>query len=345
MTTKPRQISQAESDNLISDPLLPIIPAKFSLARYQLTLEALQPLHLPPLKGTTLRGGFGHTFKRMVCHHPQLCDKTCRSGNTCPYGYIFETAPPDNAEVLSNLSEVPRPFVIQSPHDLRTTIPPGEQLIFGLTLIGAGIKYLPLFVGVFYELGKAGLGHTRGQYRLLSVEAIFSDGHMQSIYNAADQSIWGVDSTTHAEAVAARAAVFPADRITLNFLAPTRLKHQGKWMEQGPPFQAVIKVLLGRISSLSYFHCGERFDTDFRSLIDGAAQVQTVQSDTHWEDWSRISRRQKQQVDMGGLVGRVTYAGDLSDYLPFLALGELIHVGKGAVFGNGRYQIIDPGKI
>jgi CRISPR/Cas system endoribonuclease Cas6 (RAMP superfamily) len=42
---------------------------------------------------------------------------------------------------------------------------------------------------------------------------------------------------------------------------------------------------------------------------------------------------------MGGLVGRVTYEGDLSDYLPLLALGELVHVGKGTVFGNGQYQI------
>ena len=38
---------------------------------------------------------------------------------------------------------------------------------------------------------------------------------------------------------------------------------------------------------------------------------------------------------MGGLVGRVTYEGDLHDYLTLLAMGELVHVGKGTVFGNG----------
>ncbi|NJN99775.1 MAG: CRISPR system precrRNA processing endoribonuclease RAMP protein Cas6, partial [Anaerolineales bacterium] len=45
-------------------------------------------------------------------------------------------------------------------------------------------------------------------------------------------------------------------------------------------------------------------------------------------------------IEMGGLVGRVTYEGDLTEYLPLLALGELIHVGKGTVFGNGQYQIL-----
>jgi len=57
------------------------------------------------------------------------------------------------------------------------------------------------------------------------------------------------------------------------------------------------------------------------------------------EDWSRFSGRQKQRIKMGGLVGLVTYAGDLADYLPLLALGEFIHVGKGTVFGNGQYRI------
>jgi hypothetical protein len=36
----------------------------------------------------------------------------------------------------------------------------------------------------------------------------------------------------------------------------------------------------------------------------------------------------------------VTYAGDLAPFLPLLRLGELIHVGKNAVFGNGRFGMV-----
>ena len=38
----------------------------FTLAHHRLTLEALDPLHLPPFEGSALRGGFGriHTAKR-----------------------------------------------------------------------------------------------------------------------------------------------------------------------------------------------------------------------------------------------------------------------------------------
>jgi hypothetical protein len=290
---------------------LPLPPA-FTLAHYRLTLEALEPLHLPPNKGSALRGGFGHTFKRLACAEPWPCGQRCERGNACPYGYIFETTPPDESEVLSNLSEVPRPFVIEPPDDRRTFIPPGDRLTFGLTLVGRGINYLPYFIAVFRELGQVGLGKTRGKYRLLAMDAISSPspnpspfGPLRSpwegegstpsplqgvpsaalqggfaqgqgggvapsplegegwggggatpipIYRAEDDMIRTANTTISGDAITIHAVTLSPDRITLDFLTPTRLKHQGHWVREGPPFHVLVKALLGRISSLSYFH-------------------------------------------------------------------------------------------
>ncbi|OPX88851.1 MAG: hypothetical protein A4E52_01161 [Pelotomaculum sp. PtaB.Bin013] len=49
-------------------------------------------------------------------------------------------------------------------------------------------------------------------------------------------------------------------------------------------------------------------------------------------------------MNLGGVVGRVEYEGDLGEFMPLLRLGELVHVGKGAVFGMGKF-IIFSGKI
>lgn len=317
------------------------LPSNLTLTHYRFILEALEPLHLPQYKGSALRGGFGHTFKRLVCTNPLLCNDRCQLANDCPYGYVFETSPPEEAEIFSRNQDVQRPFIIEPPRDRRELILPGERLNFGLTLIGHGMNLFPYFLAVFRELGWAGLGRTRGRYELLAIDAVSPyDGKVEDVYRADQQQIRITNLTLNSEAMTAQAAELSTDRVTLEFLTPTRLKHKGRQVFEGPPFQALIKALLGRTSSLSYFHCGQRFETDFRGLIDRAAGIKLTACQTRWEDWERVSGRQKQHVKMGGLVGQITYKGDLSHYLPILVLGELIHAGQKTVFGNGQYRIV-----
>ena len=38
----------------------------FRLARYRVILTALSPISMPPYAGSTLRGGFGQAFRKMV---------------------------------------------------------------------------------------------------------------------------------------------------------------------------------------------------------------------------------------------------------------------------------------
>lgn len=46
---------------------------------------------------------------------------------------------------------------------------------------------------------------------------------------------------------------------------------------------------------------------------------------------------------MGGVVGTVTFQAPdgetLAPFLPLLAMGKFVHVGKGAVMGLGRYRV------
>ena len=42
---------------------------------------------------------------------------------------------------------------------------------------------------------------------------------------------------------------------------------------------------------------------------------------------------------MGCFMGDITFEGELAEFLPFLRLGEYLHVGKGTVYGLGEYEI------
>lgn len=59
----------------------------------------------------------------------------------------------------------------------------------------------------------------------------------------------------------------------------------------------------------------------------------------HEHESERYSARQDAKLKMGGVIGEATYEGDLTPFLRLLALGEVLHVGKGTGLGLGKYRV------
>lgn len=80
--------------------------ATLPIARFSVHLRAVDTLFLPPYKGSTIRGAFGSTFRRVICIRKNLSSCTeCMLRTTCAYGCIFETRGEEGSSVL----EAPRP--------------------------------------------------------------------------------------------------------------------------------------------------------------------------------------------------------------------------------------------
>ena len=65
--------------------------------------------------------------------------------------------------------------------------------------------------------------------------------------------------------------------------------------------------------------------------------------DMRWHDWTRYSSRQRQEMTLGGALGRWTLHGQsdtLSALWPWLWLGQWLHVGKNATMGMGGYMLV-----
>ncbi|MBF8275456.1 MAG: hypothetical protein HW390_529 [Candidatus Brocadiaceae bacterium] len=127
--------------------------------------------------------------------------------------------------------------------------------------------------------------------------------------------------------------------ITISLRTPLRIRFDGQ-IASRLEFHVLFRNLLRRVSSLSYFHCGKKLDVDFKGIIQKAVTVKQTQSDLHWYDWKRYSTRQEEWMSLGGIVGNVSYEGDLSDFMTLLRLGEYVHVGKGTSFGLGKYEML-----
>lgn len=311
--------------------------AAVQLARYGVSLEARAPLELPRYLGSTLRGAFGHAFRRVAC--TGVADGECPAPETCPYHLVFETSPPPDAPVLRSFDDVPRPFVIAPPRAELKQYPIGSAVSFDLTLVGRARDFFAWFVVALNEVSAIGRGRQPVILRRIEVNhPLKSRG--PCVYSDADRLVRTHDGSVSLAECAAGAG---PSRVAVRFLTWTRLKHESHWARR-PEFHILFRRLLGRISSLAVFHCGVRLDLDFVGLIEQAKLVRLAENRTHWGSWSRYSSRQRRAIELDGLLGEAVYEGDLEPFWPFLVFGQWTHVGKNATFGLGRYELAEAGK-
>ncbi len=316
----------------------------FRVARYRFSLTSVSRIELNAFVGSTLRDAFGGVFRRLVCvTHAPSCEG-CLLHNQCAYGYIFETTPPPDSAKLRNLSDIPRPFIIEPPTSDKSSLisfAPGDEFSFSLILIGRAIDYLPYFIFISRELEKSGIGRGRkegqGQFQLQRVTALPPDGTEPVIYDRARDQFTDVDATVTEQHIFARVQHL-SHPITLHFVTPTCLKFAGH-LTSDFQFHHLIRALLHRLSGLLYFHCGSELDVDFRGLIQRAEKIEKISDTLRWLEQTRYSSRQKTEMQKGGFVGSVTFAGDLTPFLPLLVAGEFVHVGKGTAMGLGKYRL------
>lgn len=261
----------------------------------------------------------------------------CGVSNRCIYSYIFETSISQIINGKQKHTELPHPFIIEPSFDKKRYYTPDDRLLFNLILVGRAVEYIRDIISAFEELGRIGIGKDKGIYRIEKVIKINKDNkiciYIDSSY-IKDECLM-IDSTD----LIKKTSQLNYQQITLNFLTPTRIKYQGKLIID-IDFEIIIKNLLRRLSWLAEIHCDEKWDMDWQGIISRAKeQVSTINSNLYWYDWERYSQRQVKKMKMGGFVGEATFSGDISEFLPFLKLGEYLHIGKGTVYGLGKYEI------
>jgi hypothetical protein len=78
---------------------------------------------------------------------------------------------------------------------------------------------------------------------------------------------------------------------------------------------------------------------DFRHLIERARSVVLKRDETRWITWVRYSGHQDRCMEWAGMVGAVTYPGDLEPFWPYLVFGQWTHAGNETTIGLGGHRI------
>ena len=293
---------------------------------------------LPYYKGSTFRGVFGHALKQVVCALKRQTCETCLLKEKCVYALVFETEAVDSLPANSRMAASPHPFVIEPPLDTRTDYPAGADFDFTLLLFGEVNRLLPYFIYAFDRMGKIGIGKKmEGRRGRFALNEVYHNG--ECIYSGANQTLQMNGSLPDLTLQEADDARNDPKQLQVSLITPLRLKFQNRFNRE-LPFHVLIRASLRRISALFTAYDGGEPQLDYTGMVRRAEKVKIIDSDLNWFDWQRYSGRQDQKMLMGGMVGTVTYEGDLCEFLPLMDAAAKVHLGKQTSFGLGRVEVI-----
>lgn len=288
------------------------LPDQLPIARYRLSFKLTTPLHLPPYAGSTLRGVFGHVLME------NGLDK------------LIFSAPPDGRLNSSQKQTPPPAYIIEAPADGRRHYPAGGVYRLNIVLIGPIRHQLPLIVGSFQKAFGRGVGRAEGRGVLSALEVETEKSGWRDILS--DGKIALHDNTIRLPAPY-------GGNVGMRFVTPLRLQQQGKVVSAGQ-FTAgiMLRQLMRRVSAMSSLYWQNTLNADFGKLCAEAERIR-CRHDLHWQDWVRYSNRQRQQMNIGGLMGTCEIDDIPLHFGQLLQLGRWLHIGKETVFGHGFYLL------
>jgi hypothetical protein len=125
------------------------------------------------------------------------------------------------------------------------------------------------------------------------------------------------------------------EKVRVRFVTPTELKSDGRPVTL-PEFGVLVSRIRDRVSTLRALYGPGPLAIDFESFGERASNVRIVRSDLKPIASERRSTRTGQTHSIGGFVGEVDYAGEMSEFLPYLEAARWTGVGRHTVWGNGE---------
>jgi CRISPR-associated endoribonuclease Cas6 len=306
------------------------------------TLVATQKIKLPKHPGSTLRGAFGHALKSLTCNIENTECQGCNLNQMCAYAWLFNPhlTEKEKQQTSNRFHNKPRPFVFEPKTNGKEIFHPGQEINFNLNLFGSTYKFLPYIIESWRYLEGKGLGKGRGKFVLSEIWDINDlTGKAERIYSEYANRVHNSEIKISDENVKKLEQNLTGDHLRIKLLTPMLLKYQGDYVKK-IEFHVLMRNLFRRLSSLSQFYGGESLDIEFNAYLERAKEIDLIKDYTNWQSWKRYSSRQNQRIKMCGVTGEVEYQGELKEFLPYLILGQYIHVGKNTVFGLGNFKIL-----
>ena len=289
--------------------------ATFEFFRFRFHFRALTPVRFPSGKAANvIRGGLGMAL---------------REGSPAVFAGLFQprSAP---GRGPSGLADPPRPFVIRASHLDGTEAGAGSTFCWDVHAFDGAHPPLAALRQAFERLAAGGLGPGRGRAVLERVEQLdLGDGALSAGDAPGALAPLSIDLDGGP----------PTAFVRLRFHTPTELKGDGG-LAGRPDFGILFGRLRDRIAALSALYGRGPLEIDFRGLGERARAVRLLGCELEWHRAERRSGRTGQVHPLGGFTGEAEYAGELGEFLPWLAAARWVGVGRQTVWGKGDVRVV-----
>jgi hypothetical protein len=278
---------------------------------------------LPPFLGATLRGALGHLLKQATCQVSHGECSRCLLRPVCVYPAVFEGLPPADREWMRKYPSIPQPFVLVI-DPLFSRAEDARTLRWGIRLFGPATRYWPYIIHVFQMAGQRGIGQSKVQFEIISIDDSISGKQLFS-HRSDEVSSPSIQSISLGDL-----SLSGPCSLRWVFHTPTRITNKRGRLDG----LSLVLAGLRRYNVMEHFYGGrgswqseKRFEVD-----DFVTEVGNLRP----YKFSRFSGRQQRKMDLQGLVGEATIYGPWHELTDLLSALPRLHLGKSTSFGFGR---------
>ncbi|MBV6444759.1 MAG: hypothetical protein IFNCLDLE_01023 [Ignavibacteriaceae bacterium] len=259
--------------------------------------------------------------------------------DTCAYFRIFETEiSAGHIPYLKGVRKVPHPFVLTPPLNGKTLYEPGEKLKIQLRLFGSAVQLLQYYVFVFQQIGKRGFGRADTLFEVLEFNAVIGNEVVPVI--TPDGKTMTADLPTLRVPAATEENFIGFQSVNLEFTTPVRIQEAGKVLlkKDNVTPAVILNGLYRRYLALAGLYGNGGFldqKPDFPY-----EEIEVSSNSLAPFDWGRYSNRQKNYLDMSGLIGSISLSGNILPAIPWLLAGSRINMGKNTAYGLGQFRVV-----
>lgn len=295
-----------------------------SYQQFDFTIKFLEPAKVDVNPLFILRSMLGKNLRSMCCISKQSPCSECMYNKTCAYTFLFETILQQENPLLPGTNRASHPFALSTKKLQREN--PLAEFSFTITLFGKAVEYLPYIYAAVVRSGKDGLFKSRTKFEVVDVSI---DGKNIMINeNQIDTSIpskeWFFDFNNNDKT---------QGEILVELKSPLRFKTNGKYSLD---FTAsdFMKCLYRRAKTLCMLYGTWEDEFNHYEPTEG---MSIEDKNLRWIDFNHYSARQKEEMELGGVLGSFKLSGEFSSFeLALFELNRIANAGKNTNFGLGQ---------